>query len=70
MPRAVGYSEVTQITGLSASDPLGRSRTCPVAPSDSVVETILAPPLSVHPSPLKLSLVSPVIDVYQLVSLA
>jgi hypothetical protein len=65
---AFGYADVTHITGLVADAPAGRLSTDPVWPSWSAVVTMLAPPLSVQPAPLKLSVVSPGVRVYQLLS--
>src|ERR1035437_8727859 len=56
------------MVGLTAFEPLGRSRTSPVWPSASCVVTILAPPLSVHPPASKLSTVCPGVSMYQLAS--
>ena len=66
--RAVGYSEVTHIGGLTAVDPLGRSRTEPTEPFARVVVMILARPVSCQPVPLKPLATSPGISVYQLLS--
>src|SRR5512135_1442034 len=42
---------MTQIVGLTACEPLGRSSTEPLLPSDSVVLTTCAPPVNVQPVP-------------------
>ena len=61
---------MTHIVGLTALDPLGRSRTEIIDPSASCVVIILAPPLSCQPVPSKLPGVCPGISVYQLLSWA
>src|SRR5579871_4637195 len=58
------------MVGLTALDPLGRSRTEAVDPSASCVVIILAPPLSCQPVPSKSPGVCPGISVYQLLSWA
>src|SRR4051794_16798746 len=59
---------MTQIVGLTAVDPLGRSRTDALDPSASWVETTFAPPLNVHPAPSKPLSLCPGTSVYQLLS--
>src|SRR5579871_3846271 len=59
-----------QKTGLVAVAPAGRSSTWPTLPSASVVVTICAPPVSVHPSPLNASTDWPGASSYQLLSFA
>ncbi len=55
----------TQIGGLTAFPPCGRSRTEPSLPSAIVDGSIWAPSLSVQPSPVKLPADCPGASVYQ-----